>query len=163
MITIFILGLDQFVVGHYSGEHTENLANLYETDESNINFYAPNAMVFHKGVEQTSWNTIVIVRAPKACAVLEKTVASYLRKTLSDFSVNLQIEFEYYEESHRHEFLNGAYPRYIEGDNLRYEDESEAPEEEECHCHEHEHVHPEEGDGDDQIFLGNAFAGIDEK
>ena len=58
MITISIYGLDQFTVGHYSGEHTANLAQLFETKEENISFYSPNAYVFHNGVEQTSWNAI---------------------------------------------------------------------------------------------------------
>ena len=44
MITISILGLDQFVVGRYSREHSADLANLFESDENLLNFYAPNAM-----------------------------------------------------------------------------------------------------------------------
>ena len=31
MITIQIFGLDHFVVGQYSREHTANLADLFET------------------------------------------------------------------------------------------------------------------------------------
>ena len=65
MITISFLGLDQFVVGHYSKDHTANIANLFETDEASINFYAPNSMMFHAGVEQTSWNVQIIVRAQR--------------------------------------------------------------------------------------------------
>ena len=37
MITIFIYGLDQFVVGRLSSEMTKNLAALYEVNESEIN------------------------------------------------------------------------------------------------------------------------------
>ena len=38
-ITISILGLDQFTVGHYSKEHSANLAQLFEIEEDNLNFY----------------------------------------------------------------------------------------------------------------------------
>jgi hypothetical protein len=62
MIVISVLGLDQFVVGTYSRKNTANLANLFECEEEEIVFYSPNSMIFHKGVEQTSWQTEILVR-----------------------------------------------------------------------------------------------------
>ena len=47
MITITILGLDQYIVGRLSRELTSNLAKIYEVSEDDINFIAPNNMVFH--------------------------------------------------------------------------------------------------------------------
>ncbi len=187
MITFQILGLDQFVVGHYSKDHTANLAQLYESDESLINFYAPNSMVFHKGVEQTSWNTIVIVRAPEKYKPMESHIASYLIQTLSEFSVNLEIEFEYFSSSSRYEHVNDSYPRYIEEDNVKEAEitlSNEMPDlgcEDECCCEEHEHKNDEdcchgheeghcccrhhdgEENDDEEIFLGNAFAGLEDE
>ena len=49
MITITIYGLDQFVVGNLSRELTPLVAKLYEVDEDEVNFIAPQAMGFHKG------------------------------------------------------------------------------------------------------------------
>ncbi len=174
MITFQILGLDQFVVGHYSKDHTANLAQLYESDESLINFYAPNSMVFHNGVEQTSWNTIVIVRAPEKYKPVESHIASYLIQTLSEFSINLEIEFEYFSSSSRYEHINESYPRYILDDNVKEADitlSNEMPDlgetEEEGCCHDHEgdecschHHHDEENE---DIFLGNAFEGLEDE
>ncbi|MCI5940209.1 MAG: hypothetical protein SPI62_05915 [Candidatus Enteromonas sp.] len=175
MITFQILGLDQFVVGHYSKEHTANLAQLYESDESLINFYAPNSMVFHDGVEQTSWNTIVIVRAPEKFKPMEAHVANYLIQTLSEFSINLEIEFEYFSSSSRYEHINESYPRFIREENIKeadvtlsndmpdlHEEETECCEGDECECH-HCHPHEEEKENDQEIFLGDAFAGLDDK
>ena len=82
MVTISIYGLDQYVVGHYSKDHTKNLASLLEVDENDFVFYSPNAYVFHNGVEQTSWNTIVKVNAPEQCEKLEDKVANYIIKLL---------------------------------------------------------------------------------
>lgn len=118
MITISILGLDQYVVGHYSKDNTSNLANLFEISDDEVNFYAPDSMVFHKGVEQTSWNTIVIVRAPKRCEAVESKIADYLIKTLSEFTINLEVNFEYFDEGKHYEHVNTAYPRFIEEKNL---------------------------------------------
>ena len=51
MITLIVYGLDQFVVGDLSRDMTPGLAKLYEVDEENIVFIAPQNMVFHKGVD----------------------------------------------------------------------------------------------------------------
>lgn len=167
MITIQILGLDQFVVGHYSSNHTGNLAQLFETEENDINFFAPESMIFHNGAEQTSWHTLVIVRLPKKFQSLEDAVADYLLKTLSEFSINVEVQFDYYEEQHRHVSINSAYPRYITGEQIRdvsLEQDylpglGQEQEEEE-----------EEGEGEEeidvtdpeQVYLGNAFEGFEE-
>ena len=170
MITIQVLGLDQFVVGRYSRENSGNIAQLFECGEELISFYAPNAMIFHNGVEQTSWNTLVIVRAPKKFHVFEKAVADYLMKSLALFSINVEVQFDYYEDNHRYSYVNKEYPRFITSDEIRDDGatmefgdvpemmEGEEEEDEECDCgHEHHHHHEEE------VYLGNAFEGFEER
>lgn len=176
MITISILGLDQFVVGHYSKEHTANIAQLCESSEDLINFYAPNSMVFHNGVEQTSWNTIVIVRAPKQYEAVEKDLADYLLRTLSDFSINIELTFQYYDSAHHYQKVNDKYPRYIASDNIdkgeddvpfEFGDEPEQMEGDIIHDHDHcdhdhcHHDHDHEAEPD--VYLGNAFEGFEER
>ena len=131
MITISVLGLDQYAVGHYSKIHTKNLASLFETSEDNISFYAPNSYVFHNGVEQTSWNTIVRIHAPHKYECFESKVAKYILNTLKEFTINLSIEFYYYEESHHYSYLNKEYPHFITDDNIVDVEEDELAEGEE--------------------------------
>lgn len=142
MITISIYGLDQYVVGHYSKDHTKNLANLLEVEEKDIVFYAPNSYVFHNGVEQTSWNTIVKVNAPEQCETLEEKVAKYIMDTLKEFSINLAVEFYYYHKHHRYEYINKEYPRFITENNV---------------------VNVEEDESDDELCEENMFEGFEEK
>ena len=142
MITIRIYGLDSYAVGHYSKDHTENLAQLFETKEENICFVASDEFVFHKGVEQTSWQALVTVIAPEKYEPLESKIATYLLKTLTEFSIHVQIVFEYFHGHHEHEFTNKDYPRYIKEDNL---------------------VNVEEEDEDDELFEGNIFEGMEKK
>lgn len=180
MITFYVYGLDQFVVGDYSRDHSENLANLYEVSEDYLNFYAPSGIVFHKGIEQTSWNVIVKVTAPKKYKVFEKSVADYVFKTLSLFAIHISAEFEYFEEDSRYEKVNSKFPRFIEPDHIHQEFEEddddfeweEVEEEhhhhhhdEDCDCHHHHHEEDEEIDinNEEEIFLGNAFEGFEEK
>ena len=173
MITIQILGLDQFVVGHYSKEHSENLAQLFEVDEDDLVFYAPNSMIFHKGVEQTSWNTVVNILLPRRYDICEKEVANYLLRTLSEFSINLQVVFSYYGDHSEYSFINPDYPRYLKEENLKEADvsfEYGMPEGEEDEEYEDGAVAPkipvskDDGNPDDpdSIFLGNAFEGFEE-
>ena len=144
MITVFIYGLDQFVVGRLSREMTPNLAKLYELSEDEIIFVAPENMVFHKGVEQTSWNIIIHVHAPKKVSVLQDQVAKLILETIGDVAINKILEFYYYSEDNRYTKLNESYPRFIAADNL---DDIE----------EQDYENMEEGDGEDDIFTGDIF------
>ena len=106
MITITIYGLDQFVVGRLSREMTPNLAKLYELSEDEILFVAPENMVFHNGVEQTSWNIIIHVHAPKKVAVLQDQVAHLILESIGDVAINKILEFYYYSQDDRYSKFN---------------------------------------------------------
>ena len=144
MITVFIYGLDQFVVGRLSREMTPNLAKLYELSEDEIIFVAPENMVFHKGVEQTSWNIIIHVHAPKKASVLQDQVAKLILETIGDVAINKILEFYYYSEDNRYTKFNSSYPRFIATDNL-------------VDIEEEDYEDMEEGDGENDIFTGDIF------
>ena len=144
MITVTIYGLDQFVVGRLSREMTPNLAKLYETSEDEILFVAPENMVFHKGVEQTSWNIIIHVNAPMRTRIVEKQVATFILESIGDVAINKVVEFYYYSEDNRYSKLNESYPRFIASDNL-------------VDVAEEDYEDMEEGEGEDEIFTGDIF------
>ena len=144
MITVIIYGLDQFVVGRLSREMTPNLAKLYELSEDEIIFVAPENMVFHKGVEQTSWNIIIHVHAPKKVSILQDQVAKLILESIGDVAINKVVEFYYYSEDNRYSKLNESYPRFIDSDNL-------------VDIAEEDYEDMEEGEGEDEIFTGDIF------
>lgn len=149
MITITFYGLDQFVVGRLSKVLTPNIAKLYEVNEDDVNFNAPNMMVFHKGVEQTSWNVTIEVKAPLKLKCLQDQAAKVLLEGIGDVAINLEAYFTYYSQDDRYTKLNNEYPRYITEDNLvEYDDEEYSDEE------------LEEGEGEDQLFTGDIFQGL---
>ena len=170
MITIQILGLDPYVVGHYSKEHTSNLAQLFEVEEDQLSFYAHSGMMFHFGVEQTSWDTLVIVRAEDDKRICEEAVTDYIFKTLTQFSINVTVQFNYFDKKHAHSKINDQYPRFIGPDQIdpnEYNDDleyEEAVEDDHEHHHDH-HDHDEEEidiENEESIYLGNAFEGFEE-
>ena len=148
MITIIFYGLDQFVVGRLSRELNENVAKLFEVKEEDVNFVAPNDLIFHNGVEQTSWNLLIHVHAPKQAALVQDEVAEYLLNAIGDLAIHKTVEFYYYSEGNRYEKINDDYPRYITEENLvdtgaEYDADIE------------------EGEEDDQLYTGDIFEGLD--
>ena len=166
MITIQILGLDHFVVGQYSREHTANLAQLFETSEDEISFGSTETVIIHNGVEQTSWNVLVLVHASHQYEPLEGAVASYLLKTLSSFAFHLTVEFDYFEPHAHYASINDKYPLFITSEQVHDITYEEGEEDDDCCDHDHddadEEKHPDPNN-EDEIYLGNAFEGFDEK
>ena len=118
MITFLIYGLDQFVVGRLSRELSLGLADIYETSEDMFEFIAPEATVFHNGVEQTSWDIFVKINASQRYALIEEVVAKYLLSQLSYFAINVHLEFTYFDEDRVYEKINKEYPRFITEENI---------------------------------------------
>lgn len=144
MITLTFYGLDQYIVGRLSKEMTPNLAAIYEVSEDEINFIAPNNMIFHNGVEQTSWNCLIRVHLPKKLSVLQNEAAEIIMHMVQGPTINVAVEFYYYSQDNRYEKLNDDYPRFITDDNLVDVDDS----------NDSTYV---EGEGDDEIFTGDIF------
>ena len=145
MITIFIYGLDQFVVGDLSKELTPKIAKIYAIDENEVNFVAPNCMVFHKGAEQTSWNVLVEVHAPMKVSVLQDQAAKVLIAGIKHVGIHVSVNFLYYSQDHRVQELNSEYDRYLEEQHHEdYEYEGNIEE-------------LEEGEGEDEIYTGDIF------
>jgi len=144
MITVIIYGLDQFVVGDISKELSTNLAKLYEVEEDEVNFVAPETMIFHKGVEQTSWNVLVHVHAPMKVSVLQDQVATLIMQTLSTVGIHIAVEFYYFSQDNRVQYINEKYPRYMTEENQVDVDQEYS--EDMC-----------EGEGEDEIYTGDIF------
>ena len=145
MVYIKVVGLDQFIVGRVSRDYTDKIANLYEMDEDEVNFVAPNCMIFHRGVEQTSWHVLVNVMAPKKVLVLQDQMSDLIKAAFANVTINLDIVFSYYSEDDYDFYRNNDYPRYISEDNI-VDDEVE-----------YEDV------DDDEIFDGDIFASVKTK
>lgn len=147
MITVNIYGLDQFLVGDLSVSLGRDLAKLYELDEDDINFVASNNMVFHAGVEQTSWRIFVEVNAPKKLEVLQKQATDVIVHHISQIAIHIEIIFKYYLSDHRYIHINEEYPLYLE-EQPEVDVQTDYPDD------------IEEGEGEDEIYTGDIFEGL---
>ncbi len=143
MITITFIGSDRYVIGQYSKEVTAKLANLWEVEEDEILFLAPEIYVYHQGVEQTSYQVLVEVNAPEACRMVEKEVADYILKTAEAFVVHLAVRFKYFKEK-TYAHIRDDYPRYITEENEVL-------------------IEKEEYDEETEIYEGNIFENFEER
>ena len=151
MITITIYGLDQFVVGRLSRELTPLVAKLYEATEDDVIFIAPQAMVFHNGTEQTSWDILIEVHAPKKVSVLQSQMAELLLYGIGEVAIHKTVQFFYYSQDDRKSLINKDYPRFITEENIvSMEDEYDDEE-------------LEEGEEADQIYTGDIFKDFEGK
>ena len=144
MITLTYFGLDQYIVGRLSREMTPNLAELFECNEDEINFIAPNTMLFHKGVDQTSWNVIVRVNLPKKFMVLQEEAAELIMSMTLGPTINVAVEFYYYSSDNRYVKINEDYPHFITEENLVDFDEEYDSQ-------------INEGEGEDEVYTGDIF------
>ncbi len=136
MITISVIGVDPYLVRQISKAMTGKIAALYEVEKDEINFYAPECLYIHDGVEQNTWNVLVKVNAPLKVRVLEKDAVKVIREYLKDACINLAIEFYYYSQDNRYEFVDDTQPRFmteensydiVEDESIENEEEGEEP------------------------------------
>jgi len=129
MITITILGIDPYLLRQISKAATKKLANLYECKEDDIDFFAPEGLLVHDGVEQNTWNFVVRVHAPLKVKVLENQVSDVIHVFVKDACVNMTIEFYYYSQDNFHQYISKDHPRFMTEDNAVVEDEEPAEQE----------------------------------
>lgn len=144
MITISIIGLDPYLVRQISKEMSAKVADIYETTVDNINFYAPECLFIHNGVEQNTWNVLVKVNAPLKVKVMEKDAVKIIHEFVKDACVNMAIEFYYYSQDNRYEFIDKEHPRFMTEENTVIEEDEQL----------------EEGE---EPYLGDIFENFEEK
>lgn len=148
MITISIIGVDPYLVRQISKAMTSKIASLYEVSNDEINFYAPECLYIHNGVEQNTRNVLVKVNAPLKVKVLEGDVVKLIREFMKDACINLAIEFYYYSQDNRYEFIDDSQPRFMTEENsFEMVDEEEYYDDED-----------EETSEGEEPYLGDIFA-----
>ena len=149
MIIVEMSGLDQFVVGNLSKELTPLVAKLYEVEENEVVFLSPQTMVFHKGVEQTSWNIIIEVKAPQQFAHVQDKMADLLLHGIGEVAIHVNVFFSYFSADDFYKKVNDDYPLYItEANIVDFQEEDEFDDDD------------EEDEEEEDIYTGDIFEGL---
>ncbi|MGI6714223.1 MAG: hypothetical protein ACOX3K_04205 [Bacilli bacterium] len=155
MITITILGLDHYVTGEISKQAIPALSQMLRIPETDILFFGPEGGLYFQGVDQTSWQGVIIVTLPETLKNKERDIAAYLLTSTSDSLLNLSVEFHYFATGSYYERVNEDYPRFLREDDLQ---QLEADEE-----NDDAGVDEEEHQSGEEVYHGNAFADFEER
>lgn len=143
MILIKLLGIDCYLAEEFVKDVHKSVADIFETNEDEIVFYAPDSLLINKGIEQTSYQLFIEVEAPSKYASLEAAIASLLSKLVLDkICVHVRILFKYFDEKHEYNYVNPSYPRFMRPNNI---------------------ASLEQEDSEEEPYMGNAFEDYDQK
>lgn len=113
MVNINIYGIDPYLLYQLSRDITSQLASIYEIEEKDITFFAPEGLLVHSGADQNNYNINVIVNAPRKVQVLQKEATKILVAYLSKVVVNIDIIYSYYLMEERETHIVNNYPLFI--------------------------------------------------
>jgi hypothetical protein len=143
MIIVKLLGIDQYQAEDYVRALHTQFAQIFETEEKDILFYAPDSYLIHKGIEQTSYIVNIEIEAPEKYKPLENKASEYIAKLfMNQICVHVRVTFNYFDEDREHVFINEDYPLYMTDENM---------------------AHFDTEDEDSEPYLGNAFEDYDKK
>lgn len=143
MIIVKLLGIDQYQAEDYVRALHTQFAQIFETEEKDILFYAPDSYLIHKGIEQTSYIVNIEIEAPEKYKPLENKASEYIAKLfMNQICVHVRVIFNYFDEDREHVFINEDYPLYMTDENM---------------------AHFDTENEDSEPYLGNAFEDYDKR
>lgn len=144
MITVYLAGVDPYMGSQFSEEHQKKLARIFKIHEEELIFQISDSHLYHKGVDQISYQAIFRVFAPSNFHEAEKEAARYLLSSLKDIVIHVQVEFHYFDSVGVYESVDDNYPRFITEANKVG-------------------INAVSGSDDDEIFQGNIFKEVEKK
>lgn len=162
MLTIMVLGLDHYVTGDFSKKATRDLSQILRIPETDILFFGAEGGLYFQGVEQTSWQGVIIVTLPETLKSKESDIATYLLTQTTDALLNLSVEFHYFKSGSYYERVNEDYPRFLSEEDERVTSDDE--EDDEHHDHDHEDDEDENANpNEEEVYHGNAFVDFEKR
>lgn len=141
MINVVLKGVDEFLGSHVEAVLSPQIAKILKVDGDEIMFVCLHSMIYHGGIDQTSYHMIVTVELDEEYREKERELAEYILEASRNFSVHCHVNFVYLA-SKSYARIEKDYPLFVTASNEVEIEESEAEDEEE-------------------IYLGDVFADFD--
>jgi hypothetical protein len=137
---IEILGLDKYVVASLSRQLHQPLIALTNIQENNLFFSAQESLLFHKGVDQNAWHTIIRVHLDETLIHLKQEISDLITGALKDHTIHMHLSFYPQSKSNHLDIIQSQYPRFItESNEVK--------------------IQPSDDETEQEIYHGNIFAG----
>jgi hypothetical protein len=142
---IEIFGLDPYVIAKLSKQLHHPLVKLTNIDDKTLFFSAHETMLFHHGVDQNAWHTLIRIHLPTALRPHQQAIMSLFQKMLQEQTVHLQFQFNYLDVTTTPTIFQADYPLFVTEKNQV----AIAPE---------ASIETDEEDTQQEIYHGNVFA-----
>jgi hypothetical protein len=143
---IEIFGLDHYVIARLSRQLHHPIIKLTNLDVKDLFFSSHETMLFHHGVDQNAWHTLVLIHLPQALKNHQEALMKMIQAALLEHTVHLHFQFIYVEASQQYRLMQDSYPDFVsEKNQVEVQVQSE-----------------EEPSLKQEIYHGNVFAGKEE-
>lgn len=137
MINILLKGVDEFLGSEVEKTIVPKVAKLLKINEDEIFVTCLHSMIYHQGVDQTSFHMIVTFEMTNEYQKYELELVKLILELSKNFSVHAHVNFTYFSKGF-YSRIDNNYPLFVtENNQVNIENES---------------------DEDDDIYLGDIFA-----
>lgn len=128
MVNIILKGVDEFLGSHIEKTILPNIAKILKIDESEIMVICLHSIIYHNGVDQTSYHMLVEFELDNQYEQYEESLADYILLESKNFAVHCHINFKYCEYK-TYSRIDKDYPLYVtEANEVVIEDSEEVNE-----------------------------------
>jgi hypothetical protein len=121
---IEIFGLDKYVVATLSEQLHLPLIKLTKVNENDLFFSVFESMIFHRGVDQNAWHTIIRIFLVDADMKYQEEMKELFIDALKDQTIHLHFEFYPQLKQNVQHVIRGDYPLFVsESNEVKIEEE----------------------------------------
>ena len=136
MINVILKGVDEFLGSHVESVLTPKIAAICKVRNEAVVFTCLHSIIYHGGVDQTSYHMIVTFELEEKYLPFEKELANFVLEASKSFAVHCHISFTYLNKPY-YQRIEKDYPLYVTMEN---------------------EVSIEENDENEEIYTGDIFA-----
>lgn len=114
---IEIFGIDKYVVATLSEQLHSSLVKLTKVDENDLFFSAFETMIFHRGVDQNAWHTVIRIFLVDSQMIYQEEIKKLFIEALKDQTIHLHFEFYPQLRQNIHHVIREDYPLFVSESN----------------------------------------------
>jgi hypothetical protein len=125
---IEIFGLDKYVVATLSEQLHLPLIKLTKVNEKDLFFSVFESMIFHQGVDQNAWHTIIRIFLVETDMKYQEEMKTLFIEALKDQTIHLHFEFYPQSKQNIYHVIREDYPLFVaESNEAKLEEELTPP------------------------------------
>ena len=128
MINVILKGVDEFLGSHVESLLTPRIASICKVSNDEVVFTCLHSIIYHGGVDQTSYHMIVTFELEDKYSPFEKELANFVLEASKSFAVHCHINFNYLSKPY-YQRIEKDYPLYVTMENEVAIEEDEESEE----------------------------------